>query len=234
MTETTRRTSSAIVIGGTGGLGLPIARRLVERGEEVIVTSRDLGRAESAAERLGPDVRGIAVDLAQPKSLEIALKDVESVDHVIITGIAQYNTSLANFDIDEATAAITVKLVGYTEAVRVLSSRFGPSASVVLFGGVAKDRPYPGSTIVTAFNQGISGLVKTLAVELAPHRVNAVHPGVVGDSPKWQGVDHPHAGRTPLGRLVTMSEIVGAVEFLLDNTGIDGQDLQIDGGLLAM
>lgn len=50
----------------------------------------------------------------------------------------------------------------------------------MLFGGLAKDRPYPGSTIVTAFNQGITGLVKTLAVEIAPHRVNAVHPGVVG------------------------------------------------------
>jgi NAD(P)-dependent dehydrogenase (short-subunit alcohol dehydrogenase family) len=225
---------SAIVIGGTGGLGLPIARRLAARGESVIITSRDRDRAERAARGLGPHVRGIAVDLAAPKSLEIALRDVASVDHVVITGIAQYATSLASFDIDAAVEASTVKLVGYTEAVRVLSGTFGPSASVVLFGGLAKDRPYPGSTMVTAVNQGISGLVRTMAVELAPHRINAVHPGVVGDSPKWQGIEHPHASRTPLGRLVAVSEIVGAVEFLLDNTGINGQDLLIDGGLLAM
>ena len=88
--------------------------------------------------------------------------------------------------------------------------------------------------MVTTFNAGVSGLVRTLAVEIAPHRVNAVHPGVVGDSPKWRDVpDHPHASRTPIGRLVTMDEIVDATEFLLRNTGINAQDLVVEGGLLA-
>ena len=90
----------------------------------------------------------------------------------------------------------------------------------MLFGGLAKDRPYPGSTIVTAFNQGVTGLVKTLAAELAPTRVNAVHPGVVGDTPRWVGVDHPHRSRTPIGRLVSTAEVVDATEFLLANTGV--------------
>jgi NAD(P)-dependent dehydrogenase (short-subunit alcohol dehydrogenase family) len=80
--------------------------------------------------------------------------------------------------------AVTMKLVGYAETVRVLRDRFTPGASVVLFGGLAKERPYPGSTVVTTFNAGITGLVKILAVEIAPHRVNAVHPGLMGDSPK--------------------------------------------------
>jgi NAD(P)-dependent dehydrogenase (short-subunit alcohol dehydrogenase family) len=72
---------------------------------------------------------------------------------------------------------------------------------VVLFGGVAKDMPYPGSTMVTVFNQGISGLVKTLAVEIAPHRVNAIHPAAVADGPKWRDfTDHSSVPRTPIGR----------------------------------
>jgi NAD(P)-dependent dehydrogenase (short-subunit alcohol dehydrogenase family) len=129
---------------------------------------------------------------------------------------------------------VTIKLVGYAETVRVLHPRFRPGASVVLFGGLAKERPYPGSTIVTAFNGGVSGLVKTLAVEIAPHRVNALHPGVVGDSPKWSGVpNHPHVARTPIGRLVTMDEIADATEFLLRNAGVNGHDLFVDGGLLV-
>ena len=58
--------------------------------------------------------------------------------------------------------------------------------------------------MVTTHNGGISGLVKTLAVEIAPHRVNALHPGVVGDSPRWRDVPgHPAIGRTPTKRLVT-------------------------------
>jgi NAD(P)-dependent dehydrogenase (short-subunit alcohol dehydrogenase family) len=105
---------------------------------------------------------------------------------------------------------------------------------VVLFGGLAKERPYPGSTIVTAFNGGISSLVKTLAVEIAPHRVNALHPGVVGDSPRWRGVaQHPHAARTPIGRLVTMDEVADATDFLLRNSGVNAHNLVVDGGLLA-
>jgi NAD(P)-dependent dehydrogenase (short-subunit alcohol dehydrogenase family) len=69
-------------------------------------------------------------------------------------------------------------------------------------------------------------------VEIAPHRVNAVHPGIVGDSPKWRDTpDHPHVPRTPIGRLVTTAEVVDATEFLLGNTGVNAQDLFVDGGL---
>lgn len=141
---------------------------------------------------------------------------------------------MRNFDIAAAVRVVTVKLVGYAETVRVLRPRFRPGASVVLFGGVAKERPYPGSTMVTTFNGGVSGLVKTLAVELAPHRVNALHAGVVGDSPKWRDVpNHPHIARTPIGRLVTMAEVADATEFLMRNTGINAQDLFVDGGVLV-
>jgi NAD(P)-dependent dehydrogenase (short-subunit alcohol dehydrogenase family) len=159
---------------------------------------------------------------------------VRAVDHLVITAIEQGVNSLTEFDIAAAVRAVTIKLVGYTETVRVLRPRFRPDASVVLFGGLAKERPYPGSTIVTAFNGGITGLVKTLAVEIAPHRVNALHPGVVGDSPKWREVpNHPHAARTPIGRLVTMDEVADATEFLLRNSGVNAHDLFVDGGLLA-
>jgi NAD(P)-dependent dehydrogenase (short-subunit alcohol dehydrogenase family) len=77
------------------------------------------------------------------------------------------------------------------------------------------------------------GLVHSLACELAPVRVNAIHPGIIGDSPFWENKDNSHIiARTPLGRLVTMQEIVGAVEFLLGNTGINGVNLAMDGGWL--
>ena len=183
---------------------------------------------------MGGTVRGIALDLAEPSGIEAALAGVEDVDKLVVTAIELSVNTLADFDIAAATRAVTVKMVGYTEVVRVLRSRFTPDAAVVLFGGVAKDRPYPGSTMVTAFNGDITALVRTLAIELAPHRINAVHPGVVGDSPKWRDVpDHPHIQRTPLGRLVTMEEVADATDFLLANGGVNAQNLVIDGGVLA-
>jgi NAD(P)-dependent dehydrogenase (short-subunit alcohol dehydrogenase family) len=123
--------------------------------------------------------------------------------------------------------------VGYTETVRVLHPRFTAEAAVVLFGGIARERPYPGSTIVTTFNGGVTGLIKTLAREIAPHRVNAIHPGIVGDSPKWRDhKDHPAIARTPIGRLVTMAEVADAVDFLLANSGVNAHDLFVEGGAL--
>ncbi|WP_194918954.1 SDR family NAD(P)-dependent oxidoreductase [Catenulispora rubra] len=224
--------ANTIVIGGTGGLGQVIAQRLADRGDDLVITSRDLARAEEAAGNIKGAARGLAVDLSEPASIVEALADVEEVDNLVIAGIEQTPNTLASFDVEAAVRVVTIKLVGYAEVVRALRPRFRPGASVVLFGGVAKDKPYPGSTMVTVINQGVSGLAKTLAIEIAPHRVNAIHPAVVGDSPKWRDFkDHPAVPRTPIGRLVTMDEVAGAVEFLLTNTGINGQDLVIDGGV---
>ncbi len=104
-----------------------------------------------------------------------------------------------------------------------------------MFGGLAKDRPYPGSTTVSTVNGGVTGW-STLATELAPVRVNAIHPGIVGDSPYWSGkpaaVLEGVRSRTPTGRLVTMADIVDAVVFLLENPSVNAANLPVDGGLL--
>jgi NAD(P)-dependent dehydrogenase (short-subunit alcohol dehydrogenase family) len=226
--------TTSVVVGGSSGIGEFIARRFADRGDEVVITSRDHSRAQQVASSIGGRTRGIALDLADPASIESSLSEVTDVDQLVVTAIEQSINTLADFNIEAATRAVTVKMVGYTEVVRVLRSRFAPQAAVVLFGGLAKDRPYPGSTMVSAFNGGITALVRTLAIELAPHRINALHPGVVGDSPKWRDVpDHPHVQRTPLGHLVTMQEVAEATDFLLRNSGVNGQNLIIDGGLLA-
>ncbi|MFI1030406.1 SDR family oxidoreductase [Streptomyces sp. NPDC020951] len=226
--------TSTLIIGGSGGLGSVIAEHFASRGDDVIVTSRDKARAETIAARIGGRTRGLALDLARPETISASLADMTQVDHLVITAVGQAANSLAQFSITDAVSAVTMKLVGYAETVRVLHDRFTPDASVVLFGGLAKERPYPGSTIVSTFNAGITGLVRTLAVEIAPHRVNALHPGLIGDSPKWRDVpDPPHSAQTPIGRLVSMAEIADATDFLLRNTGINAHDLHIDGGLLA-
>lgn len=226
--------AQSVIVGGSSGLGRVIAERLADRGDEVVITSRDRSRANEVASEIGANALGVALDLAQPETIEAALADIRAVDNLVITAIEQAANSVGEFDIKQAVRSVTVKLVGYTEVVRTLHPRFADGASVVLFGGVAKERPYPGSTVVTTFNGGVSGLIKTLAIEIAPHRVNAIHPGVVGDSPKWRDVPaHPHIPRTPIGRLVTMDEVADATEFLLGNPGVNAHDLFVDGGLLV-
>lgn len=227
---------SAVIIGGTSGIGKHLAGVLAARGEDVVVTGRDKARADAAAREIGGATRGLAVDLANPAEIAGRLADVGAVSRLVIAAIERDENSVRNYDLARAMRLVTLKLVGYAEVVHVLAPRLTSDASVVLFGGLAKERPYPGSTTVTTVNGGVNNMVKTLAIELAPVRVNAIHPGIVGDSPAWAGkppeVLQRVVARTPLGRLVTMDEVAGSALFLLDNGGMNGVNLHIDGGWL--
>jgi NAD(P)-dependent dehydrogenase (short-subunit alcohol dehydrogenase family) len=228
---------SVVVIGGTAGLGREIAAHYVRRGRDVVLSSRDAGRAAEVARQLGGGARGIALDLARPKEVAAALSDVDSVDHLVLAAIERDRNSAIDYRIDEAVHLVTLKLVGYTACVSALHGRMPGEGSIVLFGGQARVRPYPGSTTVTTVNGGVVAMVTTLALELAPVRVNAIHPGIVGDSPYWTGkTDYLETvrQRTPTGQLARMRDIVDSVVFLLENPAVNGVNLPVDGGWLLM
>lgn len=227
--------SSVLVVGGTSGIGREFARLRAGRGDEVVITGRDAHRAGTAAKEIGAG-QGLALDLSRPKEIAAALAGTGRVDHLVIAGVSRDENRVATYDIEAALRLVTLKLVGYTEVVHALGPRLHDDSAIVLFGGQAKERPYPGATTVATVNAGVRGLVNTLAVELAPVRVNAVHPGVVGDSPYWagkpEGVLAGVRARTPGGRLATMADVVDAVDFLLRNRSVNAVELSVDGGWL--
>jgi len=227
-----------VIVGGTSGIGREVARSLAVRGDQVLITGRDRGRAETIAAEIGGRVRGLALDLTRPERIGDALSGIDRVDALVLAAIDRDENTVKKYDIGRATSLVTLKVIGYTEVIHALASRLAPDASIVLFGGLAKARPYPGSTTVTTVNGAVTSLVHTLAVELAPVRVNALHPGIVGDSPAWKGkppeVLERVRSRTPTGRLVSMADAASAVLFLLDNQGINGINLNIDGGWLLL
>ena len=229
---------SVVVVGGTVGLGRELAHAYADEGREVVVTGRDQDRAEHAASEIGGRTRGLSFDLAEPHTIADALAGVGAVDHVVLAAIERDVNKVREYDIAGALRLVTLKLVGYTEVIHTLLPRLEDASSILIFGGLARDRPYPGSTTVTTVNGGVTGLVRTLVIELAPIRVNALHPAIVGDSPQW--IDMPPerrqglVDRTPIGRLVTMAEVVGACRFLLENQAINGINLSVDGGWMCM
>lgn len=226
---------AVLVVGGTSGIGREIAAHYAQEGAEVVITGRDQERADAVAAEIGGGVGGVSVDLAEPEAISAALKGVGPVSHLVITAVERDENPVREYNIGRAVGLTTMKLVGYTETVHALLDRLSDDSSVVLYGGRAKDRPYPGSTTVTTVNGGVSALIRTLAVELRPTRFNSLHPGIVGDSPYWE--DKPLdavIARTPTGRLPTMSEVVDATVFLLENRAINGVNLYIDGGWMLM
>ena len=223
---------AVVVIGGTRGIGLELVRHYADQGREVVVHGKSDTVADAVAD-VGGKTTGITFDLADPHSIPSALADVGPVDRLALVAIDRDQNTIAEYDIDKAIHLVTLKLVGYATVVSAVRDRLTDPSSIVLFGGMAKERPYPGSTTVTTVNGGVVGLTRTLVEELKPIRVNSIHPGVVGDSPYWSekpaALDR-YTAETPMGRLARMDEIVDAAVFLLENTAVNGVDLIVDGG----
>ena len=229
---------NVVIVGGTQGLGRELAQSYAADGRDVIVTGRDQSRADTAAAEIGGNTRGIGFDLADPHSIAGRLEDVGDVDYLVLVAIERDVNKVREYDIDAALRLVTLKLVGYTEVIHALTPRLRADSSILIFGGLARDRPYPGSTTVTTVNGGVTSLVRTLVIELAPRRVNGLHPAIVGDSPQWRDMPPERlqalVERTPIGRLVTMAEVVGASRFVLENQAINGINLVVDGGWMCM
>jgi len=199
----------------------------------VVITGRSADRTKEIADAIGGQTRGLALDLTEPERVVDVLAEVDRVDHLVLAALDRDYNTVRGYRPADATRLLTVKLTGYTAVLHALAPRMTEESAVVLLGGLASHRPYPGSTTVTTANGGISALVRTLAVELSPVRVNALHPSIVADTPFW--TDKPAAreaaARQALTRRpVTMRDCTGAIDFLLENRGINGVNLNIDGG----
>lgn len=226
---------TVLIVGGTGGLGRELATHYLDRGREVIITGRDEEKGRQVGSELGGKCSGLGFDLAEPETIAAALENVGDVDKLVLCAIARDNNPVREYDVRSAVSLATMKVVGYTEVIHALLPRLSDESAVVLFGGRAKDRPYPGSTTVTAVNGAIATMITTFAVELAPIRFNAIHPGIVGDSPFWEGKPlEAVLARTPTRRLATMEDVVEATVFLLENRSVNGINLYVDSGWLLM
>lgn len=231
-------TGNVVIVGGTQGLGRELAQSYADDGRDVVVTGRDQARAETAAEEIGGRTSGIGFDLCEPQAIAERVADVGDVDYLVLAAIERDANTVREYDLAAALRLVTLKLVGYTEVIHALAPRLRDDSAILIFGGLARDRPYPGSTTVTTVNGAVTSLVRTLVIELAPIRVNALHPAIVGDSPQWRDMPPERlqalVDRTPIARLVTMQEIVGASRFLLENQAVNGINLAVDGGWTCM
>lgn len=226
--------NAVVIVGGTSVFGKGIAAHYSAQGRPVYVTSRDLNRASEAAAEIGGETTGLALDLTHPHDIADVLAGIGAVDRLVLLSIYRDSNNVKQYNVDEALKLVTLKLVGFTEVIHQLSGRMVSDSAILMYGGLAKERPYPGSITITTVNGGVTAMINSLAIELAPVRVNAIHPGIVGDSPYWAsrpaGTLDPTIARTPLGRLVTVDEVVDASIFLLENSGVTGVNLRVDGG----
>jgi NAD(P)-dependent dehydrogenase (short-subunit alcohol dehydrogenase family) len=227
-----------VVIGGTRGLGFSIAQASIEAGARVTITGRNLGAAEAAAKTMGAQAAGRACDLNDWSSIRELYVGLPKIDHLILAALDRDGNKIADFRPDDSARTSLMKNVGYATAVHYALPSFTPTASVVLFSGMSMWRPVPGSTTISMANAGVLGLMRSLAVEIAPVRANAITPGVVAGTSAVEDVDDDRRRmfealreKTPGKRLPVAADIVAATFALTDNPGINGENLTVDAGL---
>ncbi|MEV5650865.1 SDR family oxidoreductase [Nocardia sp. NPDC052254] len=227
-----------LVIGGSSGMGFALTERLLHAGHHVTIAARDPHRLTAAADRLDHDrLTTHTADIAEEESIATLFGHVESTDHVVVTAADMRHGygPLTKLSTRDARTVVDIKVLGPWLVAKHAGGRIRRSLTVT--SGIAAYRPAAGGSIVAAANAALAGLVRALALELAPVRVNAVSPGWV-DTPIWDdfaGPDKHHrlaamARRLPAGRIGSPADIAAAFHAVLDNDFMTGTILHVDGG----
>ena len=239
---TTRHTpellgQTVVVIGGSAGIGFETARRARAEGAAVILTGRNPERLEQAASELG--ARHTAVfDANDPASLQSFFRDLPTpIDHVMVTaGAPRYGPPL-EMPPDEARRGLSDHLMLALGVARGAAGKVRPPGSLVFVGGTGARRVRPGLAIVSAATAAFPALIASLALELAPVRVNLIAAGFV-DTPlsaRLLGDDLDKRrdelrATLPIRRVVGPADVAALAVHLMSNTALTGATYDIDGG----
>ncbi|MGA2096831.1 MAG: SDR family oxidoreductase [Candidatus Acidiferrum sp.] len=228
---------TVVVIGGSLGIGLETGRLVRAEGANVILTGRDAGRLENAAREVGA-MSSVAFDATDFDRLGKFFDELSTpIDHVLVTGPGPYYAPLPEFDVDKARADVEAHLLLPLQVARNAASKVRPGGTLLFIGGTGGRRTAVGLALISALTAAKPALVKNLALELAPIRVNLIAAGFV-DTPLSAAIlgDQLDARRErlratlPTRRVVGPADIAALALHLMTNTAITGATYDIDGG----
>ncbi|MGO4336236.1 SDR family oxidoreductase [Labrys sp. KB_33_2] len=233
--------SRILIAGGSSGMGLALARRCLNAGARVSIAGRSEGRLAQARTSLGESTAldTIAVDITQERQVASLFERIGPLDHIVSTAadIEGAYELLPSLDLKAVQKAVESKVYGPLLLAKHGAGKLAPTGSLTFVSGIAAYRPLPRGAAVAAVNAALEGLVKALAVELAPLRVNAVSPGWV-DTPIWAFVAGDRKDETlgamarklPVGRVGRPEDIADALAFVMGNGFTTGSVLHVEGG----
>jgi len=222
-----------VVVGGSSGIGLATAELAKAQGADVVIASRNVERVQATAAKLG--VTGIAADVTSDDSVVALFRACGPVDHVVVTAAQLRSGPFKTVAMEDVRATMEGKFWGAWRVARAADIRGG--GSLTLVSGFLSIRPRPNSAIVGAANGALESLTRSLALELAPVRVNCVSPGII-DTPIRAAM--PEAARRellaktaaalPVGRVGLGADIAIQIHAFMTNGFATGSIVYLDGG----
>lgn len=231
--------TTAVIIGGTSGVGLATALRFSRAGAEVVIGGRDRRKLAAALEQLGAAGRGYVVDATSAPELNAFYEKAGAFTHLVLSlSGAKGAGTFAGLDLEELRQGFEAKYWAQVMAAQAALPYLAEDGSLTFVTAVSAQMANPGTAGLAAINGALERMIPVLAVELAPLRVNGVSPGVV-DTPWWgwlpaeqrQASFAQYSRQAPLGRVGEPNDLAAAIYALATNRFVTGQVLAVDGGL---
>ena len=218
-----------LVVGGSSGIGLAVSSLAQKNGAHVVIASRNaVKHSDTLKDSVGETVETHSFDITSEESVRGLLQAVGSIDHLVIAVRPDIKSSLfLETEIGEARKAFDTKFWGTYRLIQAFHPHLRHQGSIMLTSGIAGEKIYKGASAMSIINSAIETLCRSLAVELAPLRVNAVSPGFV--EPKPREVQE-YASQFPSERLASPNDIALAYIHLMKNPYITGSVIVVDGG----
>lgn len=234
--EPNQPTMKVVVAGGSSGIGEATARQFVALGAQVTITGRDAARLEAARTRLGT-ARAELVDGRDAAASRALFERIGFFDHLVIAltggkGAGPFST----LSLDDVRAGLEAKLLAQLTTLQAALPVL--RQSVTFITAASARAALPGTAGLAAVNGSLEAVVRPLAAELAPIRVNAVSPGIV-DTPWWdampaeqkQSAFQKAAASLPVGHVGKPDDVAAAIVMLACNAFITGIVIEVSGGV---
>jgi NAD(P)-dependent dehydrogenase (short-subunit alcohol dehydrogenase family) len=228
---------TVVVIGGSAGIGLETARRAGIEGADVILTGRSPDRLKDAAAEVNAH-RTAAFDANDTAAIEDFFAHLEEpIDHVMVTAGAPYYSSLADMDFDEARRALQEHPMLMVGVARYSAGKVRPGGTLLFMGGTGARHPSIGIGLTSAMTAALPALTASLALEIAPVRINLIAAGFVDTPLSARLLDDQLDERRselrdtlPIGRVVGPDDVAALAVHIMSNTALTGATYDIDGG----
>ncbi|WCM61277.1 SDR family oxidoreductase [Paenibacillus polymyxa] len=226
-----------VIIGGSSGIGLETAKQVISLGAEVVIASRSEDKLHKAKEMLGPRAAIYVLDTSDEQQVKSFFGKVGPYDHLIVSAAETSGGSFLQLETDQARKLFENKFWGQYYAAKYGASQLSTEGSITLFSGVVAYKPMIGSSALGAVNAAVSNLGQTLALELAPIRVNVVSPGIIDTPSRSKMPENTRnqfydtvAHKLPVKRVGLAEDVARGVIYLIQNQFVTGTVLHVDGG----